>query len=82
MLQLSIKKYSILEVAGQTKIILKYAQRLRVCKLLYRSKLLFKGGEPQEVNALAQKSDVKVVKERLGRLDKDVILKKDVDKNS
>lgn len=49
--------------------------------MLYSSKLLFKGGEPQKVDALAQKSNVRVVKKRRGGLDGKVILKKDVEKN-
>ena len=48
-------------------------------EMLYGSKRLFRGGEAQGVNLLAQKSNVGVVKEGFGQLDGDVILEKDVE---
>ena len=45
----------------------------------YGPKLFLKGGKAQGVNLFAQKSDVGVVKEGLGRLDGNVIFEKDVE---
>lgn len=50
--------------------------------MFYSSKLFFRGGEASKVNLLAQKPDVGVIKEGLGRLDRGLIFEKDIKKNA
>lgn len=78
---MSIKRYVILDVANQAKIVLECAQILGIYEVLYSSKHLFTSGETPGFNAFGQKSNVRVVKKRFDRLDRDVILKEDVKKN-
>ena len=71
-----------MQVAGQPEVVFERTQCLGVGEMLYDSKLLFRDGEAQGVNLLAQKSNIGVVKERFGWLDGDVILEKDVEEDA
>lgn len=71
----------ILEIAGQAKLGLEYAKYLGVYKMFSSLKLLLEDGETQNINVLAQKSNIGIVKKKLDGLDRDIILEKDVKKN-
>ena len=66
------------QIAGQLEVVFEHTQCLGVSEMLYGFKLFFRGGEAQGANLLAQKSDIRVVKEGFGRLNEDVIFEKDV----
>ena len=65
------------QVACQPEEVFKHSQCLWIGEMPYGSKLLMRGGKAQGVNLLAQKSDIGVVKEGLGRLDGNIIFEKD-----
>lgn len=46
--------------------------------MLYSFKLFFQGGKAQEANLLAQKSNIRIVKEGFYRFDRDIIFEENV----
>ena len=79
--QLSVKVNVVAQIACQPEVVFERSERLRIGEMLYGPKFLLRGGKAQEVNLLAQKSDVGVVKEELSRLDGNVIFEKDVEED-
>ena len=80
--QLGIKVNVVAQVARQPEVVFECSQPLRIGETLYGPKLFLGGGKAQGVNLLAQKFDVGVVKEGLGRLDGNIIFEKDVEEDA
>ena len=80
--QLGVKVNVVAQVARQPEIVFERFQLLRIGEMPYGPRLFLGGDKAQGVNLLAQKFDVGVVKEGLGRLDGNVIFEKDVEEDA